>query len=601
MRLLIFTLSVGFFIWLPSAVADSGGGLSVDAPAHLRQVQNSDNALLTLTVKNIQVHADWHVTSDGDVFTINNDGVLRRKVLATGRHVAKIYAVDRFDRLNSNYANLTASAVITVEFVLGTEFYFANAPPPGLSIPARLSVAVILHQFTVTNGVAPYTYTLVGGNVGEYFALDSASGILSLPQNDQMRTGTYNLRVGVSDSATTPNQATAVVQVNIVPNKFFVMGGTDGNRKNDVWSSVDGITWEETTAAAEWTARQWFVGSAYNGKMYVMGGFSPLSNDVWSSVDGKTWSLEPPPGWVERAQHNVVEHQDRLYVLGGYGGSNRNDVWSWVDGSTWSLVTDDADWADRARHRSVSHNGRLYVTGGLRSIADGNQASDVWSSVDGKTWSLETDDAGWGRRYAHSLVSHNGRLYVLGGERIVGLDAKKVNDVWSSVDGKNWVQEKGDNNDGWAIRWDLQVVSRDSLLYVMGGEGGGSVHKDVWSSADGKSWTKEADAEWPERYAYYAVVFPPPLVLSGTSEVIILSLGTAKPGIATVTAQNGFGEYTYSLESGSGSGIYLNNSSSGVLSYDGTGTVSEEEYLVTVRVEDADGSQAKTIIRVKIE
>ncbi|MGI9347512.1 MAG: hypothetical protein ACR2PV_05960, partial [Gammaproteobacteria bacterium] len=99
MRLLIFTLSVGFSIWLPSAVADSGGGLSVDSPAHIRQVQNSDNPLVTLTVKNIQVHADWHVTSAADVFTIK-DGVLQQRtvLVAPGTHVWTIYAVDRVDR-----------------------------------------------------------------------------------------------------------------------------------------------------------------------------------------------------------------------------------------------------------------------------------------------------------------------------------------------------------------------------------------------------------------------------------------------------------------------------------------------------------------------
>ena len=597
MRLLIFTLSVGFFIWLPSAVADSGGGLSVDAPAHLRQVQNSDNALLTLTVKNIQVHADWHVTSDGDVFTINNDGVLRRKVLATGRHVAKVYAVDRFDRLNANYANLTASAVITVEFVLGTELYFADAPSQ-LFARARLPEAVTLYQFTGTLGMEAYTYKLVGGDE-ENFALGATSGVLSLPSNSDMRGGTYYLRVELSDSV--PNQATAVVRVNVVPNQVYVMGGISPAPVNDVWESTDAETWTRKVQNAEWPERYNLQVVTHNGRMYLIGGYTNArDNDVWSSVDGKSWSFVANADWPQRDLHQAISHNGRMYVMGGdIGSSFLNDVWSSPDGSSWSQENANVAWRKRNSFQVVLHNSRMYVLGGN----DGDTfLNDVWSSLDGSSWSLENADVAWQQRRGFHALSHNGRLYVMGG---LSNNKSALNDVWSSADnGKSWVQEKANNNVGWSKRVAFQVISRAGIMYLIGGADSGSLLrasrlKDVWSSADGASWTKIPDPSWAGRSHFQALVFPPPLVLSGTSEVIILSEGTAKTGIATVTAQHGLGEYTYSLESGSRSGIYLNNSSSGVLSYNGNG--SKGEYLVTVRVEDEDKLQAKTIIRVKIE
>ena len=71
-RFLTFALSVGFFIWLPSAFADGNGILSLDAPATFRQVQTTEGSpLLTLRVDNIQVRADWEVTDAAKVFTIN--------------------------------------------------------------------------------------------------------------------------------------------------------------------------------------------------------------------------------------------------------------------------------------------------------------------------------------------------------------------------------------------------------------------------------------------------------------------------------------------------------------------------------------------------
>ena len=512
----------------------------------------------------------------------------------TGTHVAKIYAVDRFDRLNPNYANLTASAVITVDFVLGgTELYFANAPPPGLSVPARLTVAVTLHQFTGANGVGAYTYNLVEDGSG-YFALNTVSGVLSLPSKSDMLAGTYDLRVAVSDIES--NQATAVVRVNVVPNQVFVTGGrTASSSAKDVWSSLGFNSWKNEQAPG-WDGRHGHQAVAHNGRLYVMGGRTyPLTrhNDVWSSADGITWRPETPAAqWSKREFFQAVSHQGQLYVISGRDLGLVSDVWSSADGITWERVMDGEDWALVRSHKAVSHNGRIYVMGGILA----SKTNAVWSSADGITWRQDTPAAQWSARESMQAVSHNGRIYIMGGDDVSN---SKVDDVWSSRDGVTWRQETAAAP--WAGRSAFGAVSRGGRIYVMGGDIGSATQtNDVWSSADGKNWIKMNDPDWSVRYSHKAAVFPAPLALSGTSEVIILSEGTAETGIATVTAQNGFGAYTYSLESGSDFDIDNSiDNSSGVLSYNGTG--SKEEYLVTVRVEDEDGSQAKTIIRVKIE
>ena len=208
-RLLTFALSAGFFIWLPNAFADGNGILSLDAPSHIRQTQGEGNALLTLTVDNIQVRAEWRVTDADSVFTIKA-GALHTvtTIVAPVTHVATIYAVDRFDLLNASYVNLTASAVITVKFESGEGDKLRLDDVPLLTAVA--GKAVSLHTFTVEGGSDTNTYTLVGGNA-DYFDLDKDSGVLSLLASAQA--GVYTLTVQVEDDNSSTVVALATVEV----------------------------------------------------------------------------------------------------------------------------------------------------------------------------------------------------------------------------------------------------------------------------------------------------------------------------------------------------------------------------------------------------
>ena len=209
-RLLTFVLSVGFFIWLPNAFADDGG-LSLDAPSSIRQTQTQGegSALLTLNVDNIQVREYWEVKDVHDVFDIDQKGVLKVTVLdATDTHVATVYAVDRFDLLNDDYVNLTASAVITVVFLSGE----VRLPP----VPRLIAVAeeaVNLYTLEAIGGDGRKTYTLLAGD-GRYFSVDAGSGVLSLSAS--VKVGEYTLTVQAADEQDNIAQATVTVGVSAV-------------------------------------------------------------------------------------------------------------------------------------------------------------------------------------------------------------------------------------------------------------------------------------------------------------------------------------------------------------------------------------------------
>ena len=464
------------------------------------------------------------------------------------------------------------------------------ADAPLLEALARLSVTVVLHTFVAGDGIGSKRYTLIADETS-YFVLDAASGELSLPSNSAMLAGEYILSVAVSDGLMPPQRATAAATVQIARNRIFVLGGSDGSLKDDVWSSADGESWREDTSNAGWTPRQLHQAVAHNGRLYVLGGADGSKRkDVWSSVDGANWQRETDADWPGREIHQAVSYKGRLYVLGGQvsGGSKRNDVWSSADGVTWrrDKANNTSGWTARDRHQAVVHNGRMYVLGGQVSDGGGGR-NDVWSSANGSSWRFE-GNADWDARYFHQAVSHAGRLYVLGGS-----DGGVRSDVWSSVDGRSWVEEKEDNNVSWSKRYRHQSLSRDGLLYVLGGENGGR-KKDVWSSADGKTWEPETDAAWTARMFHQALVFPPHLVLSGSSETITLTVGVAAK-LHPFSAQYGGGQYTYSLPSEI-EGFSIDGA--GVLSADNQ--AQEGGYEITVRVEDEEGGHAETIISIEL-
>ena len=474
---------------------------------------------------------------------------------------------------------------------------------PQLTAVVRLPVAVSLHTFSGAFGQGAYTYNLVGGNVAGYFDLD-AGGDLSLLQNDQMRGGAYDLLVEVSDGV--PRQATAVVQVRLLPGQVYVLGGYDGTKQlNDVWSSFDNKTWKREVANANWPARQDSQVVVYKGRLYVLGGHdgSTSLNDVWSSADGKNWSFEGTADWPARGEHQAVVYKGRLYVLGGYEGSNHpylndftgsrlNDVWSSADGKSWSFEGN-ADWTARSGHATAVHNDVLYVLGGQPGFLN----DEVWSSVDGQNWSFE-GNGNWDVRRWFQAQSFNSRLYVLGGDVGGGRG-----DIWSSADGsslggKSWLEVRGSGSGvGWSDRGGHQALLYQDLMYVLGGSSFSNELNDVWSSGDGRNWTKVADAGWSKRDSHQAVTFPPSLALAGTNEHFILSVGVAESAIATVTAQHGFGDYTYSLAPGTGKGFTF-DSNTRVLSNDGSSI--RGSYWVTVQVTDEDGALAETVIRVNV-
>ncbi len=151
----------------------------------------------------------------------------------------------------------------------------------------------------------------------------------------------------------------------------------------DVWTSTDGKSWKEVVPEEPWwTPRGMIGGSAvFEDRIWILGGGTydtpttpkrNYDNDVWSSSDGVHWTQHVAQApWEPRQYHDVAIFDGRLWVLEGYSGRNRNDVWHSADGVHWHEVPG-TPWAPRHAASVFSHAGALWM------VAGNNMQSDVW-------------------------------------------------------------------------------------------------------------------------------------------------------------------------------------------------------------------------------
>jgi hypothetical protein len=152
----------------------------------------------------------------------------------------------------------------------------------------------------------------------------------------------------------------------------------------DAWCSSDGAEWHKMADNLPWAPRGMIGGAAVlHDKIWLLGGGTydtPLKpdrnfyNDVWSSTDGVNWQqTASKTPWTPRQYHDVITFDNRLWVTQGYNakGGNRNDVWHSADGINWEEVPN-TPWAPRHASGLYVHDNALWM------IAGNNMTPDVW-------------------------------------------------------------------------------------------------------------------------------------------------------------------------------------------------------------------------------
>ncbi|MFO1021889.1 MAG: galactose oxidase [Planctomycetales bacterium] len=287
----------------------------------------------------------------------------------------------------------------------------------------------------------------------------------------------------------------------VFKDKLWLLGGWFDSFKpapRDVWSSSDGKTWTKVLDSAPWKHSDLPMTTVFQDRMWIMGGWyngrlpdHSSGNEVWSSADGLHWDQATQHAdWTPRIAAGLVTFKDRMWMLGGtedyYFGTDKNlknDVWSSPDGKLWNLATNNAGWSPRAYHQAVVHDGKMWVLGGGNYVPAYHSKNDVWSSEDGIRWTQVTEHAPWAGRLWFSSVVYRDHIWVLGGW--TKEPYKNLGDVWFSKDGKTWNQLK--SNVIWKARHEHSSYVFQDKIWVVTGHAM-PLNNDVWTLELPKDW-----------------------------------------------------------------------------------------------------------------
>lgn len=170
----------------------------------------------------------------------------------------------------------------------------------------------------------------------------------------------------------------------VFDNRIWIIGGENGNLEfNDVWSSTDGINWVQENSNAPFLSRFGHTSVAFDNRIWVIGGINSNQgsgvgnlNDVWSSVDGVNWNQEASEAqFSKRYGHSTAVFDNKIWVIGGSGGNGLNDIWSSADGINWKEESSNAAFSGRMNHQSITFNNKIWIISGWST---GSLLNDVW-------------------------------------------------------------------------------------------------------------------------------------------------------------------------------------------------------------------------------
>jgi hypothetical protein len=230
-------------------------------------------------------------------------------------------------------------------------------------------------------------------------------------------------------------------------------------------------------------------------------------NDGESSTDttlvriGLLWmSVSPPKELLGRNGHSLVEFNDMLWIIGG----KRSDVWSSANGISWTLMTENAPFGNLFGHSTIVFNNHLWIIGG--KTGPGTFSNVIWKSPAGVRWKKVTTMP-FQKRVYHSTVVHQGKLWVIGGLS-ESENEPILNDVWSSADGINWKQAL--KHAPFASRYGHGSAVFNNGIVVLGGfndaVGKQQTYNDVWRTTNGIDWKCLSEAAPFSKEHFHTVI-----------------------------------------------------------------------------------------------
>jgi N-acetylneuraminic acid mutarotase len=316
-------------------------------------------------------------------------------------------------------------------------------------------------------------------------------------------------RLDVADTTAASHFSSRVEHVMLQFNsKLILIGGFDGEFHNDVWTSDNGIDWTNvlpTSANPGSTQFQQRAGHAcavFNNRIWLTGGYADTVlgrvyyDDVWSSADGITWQQENSSAeYYKRAYHNLVVFDNKLWIIAGETPDPQDnlvlldDCWSSENGINWQLRSNITSFFPRKSCGSAVVGGKLWVWGGYGQDSQGNigPLNDGWYTTSGDLWVLSNSANDFTPRCGMAISEFSQKIWMIGGiESPETINAKRFNDVWTTNDGILWYQilpDEAGNSNHFSPRSFLQAAPLTDRLFISGGERSDGLTNEIWSTA----------------------------------------------------------------------------------------------------------------------
>lgn len=247
---------------------------------------------------------------------------------------------------------------------------------------------------------------------------------------------------------------------------MYLVGGCTGRPGTtwhpEVWATKDGVLWTKVDNQVPLKA----CAAPLGGKIAVLGGAPDIQGLAPPPLG---WSeLTPSPRGIDTRSPNTGRLNGKFWAWGGVPGNN---VYSSTDGRVWSLVAQARPMPRRDLMGGCVHHGKLFAAGG-----GANETSDVFASADGSSWTQVAGAQRFTPRVNACLVSFQGKLWVFSGPR----------DVWCSEDdGQSWTLKNPEAFPIWTSG--VACVFLNQIRFIDGRD-----PAQVYSSADGVTWTARA-------------------------------------------------------------------------------------------------------------
>ena len=256
------------------------------------------------------------------------------------------------------------------------------------------------------------------------------------------------------------------------------------------------VEWVALTKTAGIEGSKYQKPIKYRNNNYILFGGDQYPSKMWYTSNGTTWQSITPTG-INPANDGaaVATLGDIIYVVGGqYGDTGPSkSVWRGSSPGIFTLLTDDAPFGYTKEAQLLEFNNELYLISG-RNLYTSTDKKEVWKTSNGVDWTAVTLNAEFpGRAYFGAYV-HDGKMWIMGGNN--GVDF--LNDIWVSSDGAQWTQVINYSGSRWSPRDAFAFVVWQGNMWVIGGDTIDVPHsKEVWRSVDGQSWYQEKDLDRP--------------------------------------------------------------------------------------------------------